>query len=122
MTKNEAEKVISRWYKKYEGLYFGLFRGKSLKIDLYGNIINSYFYDKKQGEGAGKRAIDDVRNNKPLTLLDLVPNCLKKDVTKMCSEGDYTNKAFVDTTSLLGLSNLKLEGLTVVGENIPEQE
>ena len=45
-------------------LYFDYVKGRPLKIDLSGDELDTFLYDRDQGEGAGERIINQLRNNK----------------------------------------------------------
>jgi hypothetical protein len=55
MTIEEARKLVST-----EQLYFDYVRGTVLKVDLSGDSLDPYFYDRDNGQGAASRALAEL--------------------------------------------------------------
>ena len=58
MTIDEAESLLGAGRTYFDYLY-----GRVMKIDLKGNTVDTYLYDRDNGEGAGERAINSVPDN-----------------------------------------------------------
>src|SRR4030042_6086600 len=55
MTVEEAEALLS------EHSYFDYLGGRAIKVDLSGDYLDTWGYDRDNGQGAAKRAIDAMR-------------------------------------------------------------
>lgn len=56
MTEEDAAAVIQA-----QGLYFDYLRGRVMKVDLEGDELHPWAYDRDNGAGAAERAIASVR-------------------------------------------------------------
>jgi hypothetical protein len=56
MSEAEAAKVIDE-----QGLYFDYLRGRVMKVDLEGDELRPWAYDRDNGSGAAERAIATLR-------------------------------------------------------------
>lgn len=63
MTVEDAKKEIEDLQTNGRKLYFDYLHGKVMKIDLSGDELNPGMYDRDNGEGAAKAAIEQVRNS-----------------------------------------------------------
>ena len=59
LTKDKAKEVIGK-----QGLSFDYLGGRVMKIDLSGDSINPWSYDRDNGQGAVARAIAEARSGK----------------------------------------------------------
>lgn len=71
LTKEGAEKLMglgddsSRMFPgmgRGRPLYFDYVQGRPLKIDLSGDELDTWLYDRDQGQGAGERIVNELRN------------------------------------------------------------
>lgn len=58
MTENEAQTIID---ERAPSLYFDYLKGRVMKVDLAGDALNPWGFDRDNGEGAAARAIDTIR-------------------------------------------------------------
>ena len=56
MTDDEADTIICL----NPGQYFDYLKGRIMKVDLSGNILNPWLYDRDNGEGAAARALAEL--------------------------------------------------------------
>lgn len=56
MSEADAEIVI-----KEQGLYFDYLRGRVMKVDISGDVLEPRLYDRDNGEGAAERALASLR-------------------------------------------------------------
>lgn len=52
MKKEQAENLLE------QTTYFDYLQGRVMKVDLSGNDLNPWLYDRDNGEGAAQRALD----------------------------------------------------------------
>lgn len=55
MTAEEAESLLK------EQTYFDYLKGRVMKVDLSGNTLDPWLYDRDNGQGAAQRVIDSLR-------------------------------------------------------------
>jgi hypothetical protein len=55
MTREQAEGLLER------NTYFDYLQGRVMKVDLKGDSFDPWLYDRDNGEGAAKKAIDGLR-------------------------------------------------------------
>lgn len=55
MTVEEAREILIR--AKEFGYYFDYVKGRVLKVDLSGDILDTRLYDRDNGEGAGEKVV-----------------------------------------------------------------
>ena len=58
LTKYEANDLLR------QTSYFDYLRGRVMKVDLAGDTLDPWGYDRDLGEGAAARIVDNVRANK----------------------------------------------------------
>jgi hypothetical protein len=58
MTEEEANKILSD--EEFEDKYFDYLNGRVMKVDLSGDELDPRLYDRDNGQGAAKRAIDSI--------------------------------------------------------------
>lgn len=51
-------------YQESQDKYFDYYYGRVLKVDLSGDEFDSWLYDRDCGEGAAKKAINELRASK----------------------------------------------------------
>lgn len=56
LSREEATEMLNK------STYFDYVYGRVMKVDLSSNQFNEYLYDRDNGAGAAKRAIDKLRN------------------------------------------------------------
>jgi hypothetical protein len=56
MTKEEASEII-----KKSGLWFDYLKGRVIKINLEGDTINKWGYDRDNGTGSAAKVIEEVK-------------------------------------------------------------
>jgi hypothetical protein len=64
MTKDEAQKVLSDggWLTNLPGrVYFDYLNGRVMKVDIGGDTLEPWLYDRDNGQGAAARVIADLR-------------------------------------------------------------
>ena len=54
MTENEAEEILKKQ------TYFDYLSGRVMKVDLSGDEFYPGFYDRDNGQGAARRALDSI--------------------------------------------------------------
>lgn len=69
MTVADAQKLLDETPKKY----FDYVQGRVMKVDLSGNRLDPWMYDRDNGEGAAARAVEAVRQQGLLQENDAVP-------------------------------------------------
>jgi hypothetical protein len=55
MTRDEAETLLKR------GTYFDYLKGRVMKVELSGDELNEWGYDRDNGQGAAERALAELR-------------------------------------------------------------
>lgn len=55
MTREEAEELLKKW------TYFDYLKGRVMKVDLSKDDLDPWDYDRDNGPGAARRAIDELR-------------------------------------------------------------
>ena len=60
MNREEAEYCL----EACESKYFGYLLGRVMKVTIAGNAVDTTLYDRDNGEGAGARAIEALRNTR----------------------------------------------------------
>ena len=63
MSITKAEEHIQRCLSEGQPLKFDDLAGKSLRVDISGNQMETYLYDDTHGEGAAETAISKARNS-----------------------------------------------------------
>lgn len=73
LTKESAEKLMrggddsARMFpgmRSGRSLYFDYVKGRPLKIDLSGDEMDTYLYNRDQGDGAAERIVSELRAKK----------------------------------------------------------
>lgn len=59
MTKEEAQGIIDSFGDNR--LYFDYLKGRVMKVDLSGNELKTWLYDRDNGCGAAQKAIEDIK-------------------------------------------------------------
>ena len=65
MSITKAEEHIQRCLSEGQPLKFDTLAGKSLRVDISRNQMNTDFYDETHGSGAAETAISKARNSNP---------------------------------------------------------
>lgn len=65
MSITKAEEHIQRCQSEGRPLKFDFLAGKSLRVDISRNQMNTYLYNQTHGSGAAETAISKARNSKP---------------------------------------------------------
>ncbi len=58
MTRDEAKEFLAQ---RSDRKYFDYVNGRVMKVDLTGDILNPWLYDRDNGQGAAKVVIDNLR-------------------------------------------------------------
>ncbi len=58
MTKEEAEELLK------EHTYFDYLKGRVMKVDLKGDLLKTWLYDRDNGAGAAEHALRDLLDKK----------------------------------------------------------
>jgi hypothetical protein len=70
MTKKEAQSIING----QRGLDFDYVKGRPLKVNLSGDKISTYLYDRDQGQGAAATAIESLKKGVHIPSKSIEPN------------------------------------------------
>ena len=57
MTVNEAKTLLEK------GFHFDYLKGRVMKVDLSGDELDPWLYDRDNGQGAAQKAIDSINKN-----------------------------------------------------------
>jgi hypothetical protein len=103
MTAEEAEALLSRYG------YFDYLKGRVMKVDLSGDSLDTCGYDRDNGQGAAKRAVDAMMADDN--------NSIRQAHQEGKAEAAAEARAIIDK----GTTSRKVGGMRVVELGLPEE-
>jgi hypothetical protein len=70
MTREEAKEIIDNFTDDGHTPYFDYLRGRVMKVELSGDELDEYLYDRSNGKGAMEKVITALREGRETPILE----------------------------------------------------